>query len=65
MNLASFKCLFNKQIFLFLLVCHCLESALAGNPIRNGLPEYGIRDCHIYVEKRPVLYGGDGNSSSR
>ena len=51
MNLASFKCLFNKQIFLFLLVCLCLESALAGNPIRKGLPEYGIRDCHVYVEK--------------
>ena len=48
---VSFKSLSGRWIFLFLLVCYCVEGTLAGNPIRKGLPEYGIRDCHIYVEK--------------
>lgn len=48
MNLISFKSLSVR--WAFVLMC-CINNLLAGNPIRKGLPEYGIRDCHIYIEK--------------
>lgn len=34
-----------------LLVCtFCSGSAMSENPIRDGLPAYGIRDCHVVTE---------------
>ena len=42
----------NNLLFYVLFgIALLIPKAYSSNPIRNGLPEYGIRDCHILYDK--------------
>lgn len=41
--------LFFRMLLMF-IVLFCTEVADAHNPIKTGLPEYGIRDCHVIID---------------
>ena len=49
MNRLFFKLLSVRWLVLISLM-FCFNSAISENPIRKGLPDYGIRDCHVFVE---------------
>ena len=49
----------NNLLFYVLFgIALLIPKAYSDNPIRNGLPEYGIRDCHILYDKHSYFLVG-------